>query len=115
MIGARVVAATSARKTASHGYNAQSSRSHLVVTVYVAATNDNDGKGLRSKLHLIDLAGSERVSKTDASGDMLKEAQFINRSLSALGDVIAALANSSKHIPYRNSKLTSCLQVRPRG
>ena len=59
-----------------------------------------------SSLNLIDLAGSERISKTDASGERLKEAQSINRSLSALGDVIANLGSGSKHVPYRNSKLT---------
>eukprot|EP00162_Nutomonas_longa_P015234 comp22249_c0_seq5/m.52827 comp22249_c0_seq5/g.52827 ORF comp22249_c0_seq5/g.52827 comp22249_c0_seq5/m.52827 type:complete len:176 (+) comp22249_c0_seq5:2-529(+) len=57
-------------------------------------------------MSLIDLAGSERVKKTDASGDRLTEAQSINKSLSALGDVIAALSTGEKFVPYRNNKLT---------
>ena len=65
----------------------------------------------RSKLWLVDLAGSERVGKTEAQGERLREAQFINKSLSALGDCIHALATRSAHVPFRNSKLTYVLQV----
>lgn len=67
----------------------------------VKGENVISGECTRSKLWLVNLAGSERVVKTDAQGDRLKEAQSINKSLSALGDVISALANKSGHIPYR--------------
>jgi hypothetical protein len=60
----------------------------------------------RGKLSFVDLAGSERVKKSGAAGDTMKEAQAINKSLSALGDVISALASEQAHIPYRNHKLT---------
>ncbi|GAA0184328.1 microtubule binding motor protein [Lithospermum erythrorhizon] len=61
-------------------------------------------------MHLVDLAGSERLNKTEAVGDRLKEAQHINKSLSALGDVIASLPQKNAHVPCRNSKLTQLLQ-----
>ena len=57
-------------------------------------------------MSFIDLAGSERVSRSGATGDRLKEAQNINKSLSALGDVFASLNQRSAHVPYRNSRLT---------
>ena len=65
---------------------------------------------MRGCLHLVDLAGSERVDRSEATGDRLREAQYVNRSLSALGDVISALAQKNSHVPYRNSKLTQVLQ-----
>jgi len=81
-----------------------------VLTVHVQGTDLGSGAILRGSLHLVDLAGSERVDKSEATGDRLKEAQHINKSLSALGDVIAALAQKNGHVPYRNSKLTQLLQ-----
>ena len=60
---------------------------------------------------MVDLAGSERSSKTGATGDGMKEANKINLSLSALGNVISALVDGKiHHIPYRDSKLTRLLQ-----
>lgn len=61
---------------------------------------------LSIQLSFVDLAGSERVKKSGSAGSQLKEAQSINKSLSALGDVISALSSSGQHIPYRNHKLT---------
>ncbi|XP_073113690.1 kinesin-like protein KIN-14F [Elaeis guineensis] len=90
--------------------NERSSRSHSVLTVHVQGRELATDSIIRGCLHLVDLAGSERVDKSEATGERLREAQHINRSLSALGDVISALAQKSSHIPYRNSKLTQVLQ-----
>ncbi|CAI9760358.1 unnamed protein product [Fraxinus pennsylvanica] len=90
--------------------NERSSRSHSILTVHVQGKDLVSGSTLKGCLHLVDLAGSERVDKSEAVGERLKEAQHINRSLSALGDVISALAQKSSHVPYRNSKLTQVLQ-----
>ncbi|XP_044356310.1 kinesin-like protein KIN-14A isoform X2 [Triticum aestivum] len=89
--------------------NNRSSRSHSILTVHVNG-KDISGNVSCSCLHLVDLAGSERVDRSEATGDRLKEAQHINKSLSCLGDVITALAQKNSHIPYRNSKLTQLLQ-----
>ncbi|KAK9832155.1 hypothetical protein WJX74_000861 [Apatococcus lobatus] len=90
--------------------NERSSRSHMVFALRLRGTNATTGIQAHGVLNLIDLAGSERLSKSLACGDRLKETQAINKSLSALGDVIMALANKESHVPYRNSKLTYLLQ-----
>lgn len=100
--------------------NAGSSRSHSIfiinleqITTSNGAPNCGDDIATikKGKLNLVDLAGSERQAKTGATGDRLKEATKINLSLSALGNVISALVDGkSKHIPYRDSKLTRLLQ-----
>ncbi|XP_040381013.1 kinesin-like protein KIN-14M isoform X2 [Oryza brachyantha] len=90
--------------------NERSSRSHSIVTIHIQGVDLKTGATLRGALHLVDLAGSERVDRSAATGDRLKEAQHINKSLSALGDVIFSLSQKNAHVPYRNSKLTQVLQ-----
>ncbi|XP_011022683.1 PREDICTED: kinesin-4-like isoform X1 [Populus euphratica] len=90
--------------------NERSSRSHSVLTVHVYGMDLETGAVLRGNLHLVDLAGSERVDRSEAIGERLREAQHINKSLAALGDVIFSLAQKSQHVPFRNSKLTQVLQ-----
>ncbi|XP_024317880.1 kinesin-like protein KIN-14D isoform X2 [Brachypodium distachyon] len=91
--------------------NERSSRSHSVVTIHVRGQDLKTGNTLRGALHLVDLAGSERVDRSAVTGDRLKEAQHINKSLAALGDVIFSLSQKNAHVPYRNSKLTQVLQT----
>lgn len=91
--------------------NEHSSRSHLVFMLTIEQKNLHDKSMKVGKLYLVDLAGSETVGKTGAAGVRLEEAKNINRSLSALGNVINALtASKVSHIPYRDSKLTRVLQ-----
>jgi len=124
----RAVRATGATKM-----NELSSRSHAVLTVVIercaaaaGARGGGEGGGAAAaggrpapppavkvgKLHLVDLAGSERVAITGATGVRLAESKRINASLSALGNVIAALTSRGPrpHIPYRDSKLTRLLE-----
>ena len=94
-----------ARSVAATGMNAVSSRSHAVVILSLLR-----GDGSTSRLNLVDLAGSERQANTRASGSRLQEACAINKSLSALANVISALASKKAFVPYRNSVLTRLLQ-----
>lgn len=91
------------------GLNKQSSRSHLLFIIEVLQQLP-DGSEKCGKLNLIDLAGSEKVAKTGAVGEMLEEAKKINLSLSTLGMVISSLSTEKDYIPYRDSKLTRILQ-----
>lgn len=86
--------------------NEESSRSHLILSIVIESTDLQTQSVSRGKLSFVDLAGSERIKKSGSAGKQLKEAQSINKSLSALGDVISALSSGGQHIPYRNHKLT---------
>ncbi|KAG9399667.1 hypothetical protein AC1031_011481 [Aphanomyces cochlioides] len=103
-------AANKKRQVGATKMNAESSRSHSVFTILIENFNKTTKQTSVGKLSLVDLAGSERAGKTGATAERLKEAQAINKSLSALGDVISALSTNEKFIPYRNNKLTQLMQ-----
>ncbi|OEH76896.1 kinesin heavy chain-like [Cyclospora cayetanensis] len=98
-----------ARHVSGTAMNAESSRSHLIFAVIVKIEDLLEEKFTMGKLSLIDLAGSERVSKSGVTKERLLEAREINKSLTALGDVISALSNGETFIPYRNHKLTQVM------
>ncbi|XP_076591934.1 kinesin-like protein KIFC3 isoform X6 [Chaetodon auriga] len=98
------------RATACTNLNEHSSRSHALLIITVSGFNTATGNRTQGKLNLVDLAGSERIAKSGAEGSRLREAQCINKSLSALGDVINALRSKHSHVPFRNSRLTYLLQ-----
>uniref|UniRef100_A0A3Q3IU23 Kinesin-like protein n=1 Tax=Monopterus albus TaxID=43700 RepID=A0A3Q3IU23_MONAL len=99
------------RHVAVTNMNEHSSRSHSIFLINIKQEHVETGQKLCGKLYLVDLAGSEKVSKTGAAGAVLDEAKNINKSLSALGNVISALAEGTKsHVPYRDSKMTRILQ-----
>ncbi|XP_062247750.1 kinesin-like protein KIFC3 isoform X4 [Platichthys flesus] len=98
------------RATACTNLNEHSSRSHALLIITVCGFNAATGNRTQGKLNLVDLAGSERIGKSGAEGSRLREAQCINKSLSALGDVINALRCRHAHVPFRNSRLTYLLQ-----
>lgn len=94
---------------ASHNLNANSSRSHCIFCLTLEAL-DKSGRILRSKFHIVDLAGSEKTSQTGNEGVMLKESIEINKALFTLRQVITSLSQGDNHVPYRDSKLTSLLK-----
>ncbi|CAE7541428.1 Por [Symbiodinium natans] len=103
------------RAVAENAMNAESSRSHVIFTVFLTQDIPSQQGGVErttSKLHFCDLGGCERLKKTEVEQDRDRrlEAIEINKSLSALGDVIEAIAKKRKYIPYRNHKLTQLLQ-----
>ncbi|KAI5957911.1 KAR3 [Candida margitis] len=99
------------RSTAATKSNDKSSRSHSIFIIDIKGSNNATGVKTFGTLNLIDLAGSERINVSQVEGERLKETQAINKSLSAVGDVISSLnSNQGSHIPYRNSKLTYLLK-----
>uniref|UniRef100_A0A8B9XV45 Kinesin-like protein n=2 Tax=Bos TaxID=9903 RepID=A0A8B9XV45_BOSMU len=101
------------RIIASHTMNKNSSRSHCIFTIYVEARSRtlSDEKYVTSKINLVDLAGSERLGKSRSEGRVLKEATYINKSLSFLEQAIIALGDQKRdHIPFRQCKLTHALK-----
>ncbi len=99
----------SSRVVAHTEMNSVSSRSHSVFILTLSQISKETGSRKTSSVFLVDLAGSEKVRKTDAKGTTLEEAKQINKSLSALGNVINALTTSKAHVPYRDSTLTRLL------
>lgn len=91
--------------------NEKSSRSHSIFILTIYQKNLKTDAAKIGKIFFCDLAGSEKIGKTLASGQTLEEAKMINKSLSALGNVINALteAKTGAHVPYRDSKLTRIL------
>eukprot|EP00906_Rhabdomonas_costata_P033665 RCo047421 len=97
------------RRTASHDLNSRSSRSHSLFYLHICKRAR--GKEIwHSKLTIVDLAGSERVSKTHSTGEVFREAVAINQSLSALLDVVKALASRKKLVVFRQNLLTLYLK-----
>ncbi|XP_016796424.2 kinesin-like protein KIF9 isoform X6 [Pan troglodytes] len=101
------------RIIASHTMNKNSSRSHCIFTIYIEAHSRtlSEEKYITSKINLVDLAGSERLGKSGSKGQVLKEATYINKSLSFLEQAIIALGDQKRdHIPFRQCKLTHALK-----
>jgi len=98
------------RSVAATLMNSESSRSHLLLMIRIVRVNIETHKQVQGKILMCDLAGSERLKKSDVKGDMQKESIEINKSLTALGDVIEALTTGKPHVPYKNHKLTQVMK-----
>jgi kinesin family protein C1 len=100
-------AAAKNRRVAATKANERSSRSHSIFMLTLKGSCPATGESSEGILNLVDLAGSERLKQSGAEGNRMKETQAINKSLSSLGDVIAALGSGKgeAHVPYRNSKV----------
>ena len=109
-VEAMLALATKRRATGCTDMNATSSRSHSVFTLNITARHEERNQTVRGSLILIDLAGSERMTRSNAIGQRAEETKAINKSLSSLTDVFTAIGQKSSHVPFRNSKLTYLLQ-----
>ncbi|XP_025288533.1 kinesin-like protein KIF12 isoform X1 [Canis lupus dingo] len=106
----------SRRRSSAHTLNQASSRSHALLTLYISRQTmppaDPGEPPVGGKLCFVDLAGSEKVAATGSRGELMLEANSINRSLLALGHCISLLLDPQRrqsHIPFRDSKLTKLL------
>nr|XP_020633237.1 kinesin-like protein KIF9 isoform X1 [Pogona vitticeps]XP_020633238.1 kinesin-like protein KIF9 isoform X1 [Pogona vitticeps]XP_020633239.1 kinesin-like protein KIF9 isoform X1 [Pogona vitticeps] len=101
------------RSVGQHELNRHSSRSHCIFTIYIECHSRilSDARYVTSKINLVDLAGSERLAKSKSEGHGLKEATYINKSLSFFEQVVVALSDRNReHIPFRQSKLAYTLK-----
>lgn len=103
------------RVTSKHAKNDTSSRSHAIFLLQldfdlVEGDDEQSGQRVSSYVAMVDLAGCERVKQTKVEGAALREAQYINKSLSTLSSVVLSLHRNSSHVPYRDSKLTRLLR-----